>query len=162
MSEQGPIDPPARSDDPRGATRRDLLDVAIAGGAALLCGSTLYPVVRFVSAEPLLSTASSAFEVVVAKSTEVPRGSAIAFRFGEKPALLARDAGGRLHAFIALCTHLGCVVKFREDLGHIWCACHGGHFDLTGVNILGPPPRPLDRLDVELRGDDVVVRKVSA
>jgi cytochrome b6-f complex iron-sulfur subunit len=50
-------------------------------------------------------------------------------------------------------------VQFRPDMGHIWCACHNGHFDLAGRNIQGPPPRPLEELAVELRGEEVIVRR---
>jgi Rieske Fe-S protein len=41
----------------------------------------------------------------------------------------------------------------------MWCACHNGHFDLSGRNISGPPPRPLDSLTVNVQGDQIVVRK---
>jgi Rieske Fe-S protein len=43
----------------------------------------------------------------------------------------------------------------------VWCACHNGRFDLTGRNVGGPPPRPLDQLEVAVRGDDVVVSRKS-
>ncbi|MDP2471857.1 MAG: Rieske 2Fe-2S domain-containing protein, partial [Candidatus Palauibacterales bacterium] len=59
----------------------------------------------------------------------------------------------------AVCTHLSCTVQYREDLRQIWCACHNGHFDLNGRNVQGPPPRPLDAFDVNVRGDEIVVSK---
>jgi len=64
-----------------------------------------------------------------------------------------------LRAFTAICTHLGCIVEYRKDLNHIWCACHNGHYNLQGVNIAGPPPRPLEQYDVNVRGDTIVVSK---
>ena len=73
--------------------------------------------------------------------------------------------GGEKHiptrsvAFSAICTHLDCTVQFREDLSRIWCACHNGHFDLTGRNVEGPPPRPLDAFEVNVRGDEIVVSR---
>ena len=70
-----------------------------------------------------------------------------------------RTASGELRAFSAICTHLNCTVQYRDDLGHIWCACHNGHYDLNGRNIAGPPPRPLEALVVNVRGDQIVVRK---
>lgn len=142
---------------PEPSTRRDFLDTAILGGSVLLGGSALYPIVRFLNAPSPVD--ASALEVVVGKIGEVTPGTAVAFRFGNKPALLVRDGEGSLHAFIAICTHLDCVVQFRKDLGHIWCACHNGHFDLSGRNIQGPPPRPLTALAVEVRGDEIIARK---
>jgi Rieske Fe-S protein len=60
---------------------------------------------------------------------------------------------------LATCTHLACTVQYREDIGHIWCACHNGHFDLNGLNISGPPPRPLDQFVVNETADQIVVSK---
>jgi Rieske Fe-S protein len=48
-------------------------------------------------------------------------------------------------------------VQYRPDLAEIWCACHNGHFDLNGTNVAGPPPKPLERYDVKVRGDKIVV-----
>jgi Rieske Fe-S protein len=81
------------------------------------------------------------------------------FKFGNRAGILVRTSSGDLRAFNATCTHLNCIVQYREDLGHIWCACHNGHFDLTGVNVQGPPPRPLERYDVNVRGDQIVVSR---
>jgi Rieske Fe-S protein len=81
------------------------------------------------------------------------------FKFGSRPGILVRTPAGELRAFSAVCTHLNCTVQYRPDLGHIWCACHNGHFDLNGKNIAGPPPRPLDSFVVNVRGDQIVVSK---
>ncbi|MCK6549587.1 Rieske 2Fe-2S domain-containing protein [Myxococcota bacterium] len=143
--------------EPPAQTRRELLDTIAIGGGVLLGASAVYPVVSFLSApSPSLGGAA---EVAAGKASELIAGQAIAFRFGNKPALLVRDHGGHLRAFIALCTHLDCVVQFRAETSSIWCACHNGLYDLAGRNVQGPPPRPLTPLLVEVRGDDVFVRK---
>ena len=37
------------------------------------------------------------------------------------------------------------------------CPCHEGNFDaLTGAVLDGPPPRPLGRIDVEIRDDEQI------
>jgi cytochrome b6-f complex iron-sulfur subunit len=73
--------------------------------------------------------------------------------------LLVRTASGELRAFSATCTHLGCIVQYRGDIGEIWCACHNGHFDLNGRNVAGPPPAPLEAFTVNVSGDQIVVSK---
>jgi Rieske Fe-S protein len=162
MSTNGPNDPKPPTQptaaEGEGTSRREVLDAAISGGALLLGGTALYPIIRFVDGPPI-STGGD-IEVVAGKKSDVAPGKAMSFRFGNKPALLVRDPGGKLRAFIAICTHLSCVVQFREDFGHIWCACHNGHFDMTGRNVQGPPPRPLVELQIMYRDDDVIVRKV--
>jgi Rieske Fe-S protein len=46
--------------------------------------------------------------------------------------------------FSDICTHLGCRVKWHEEIRQYISPCHDGHFDLLGRNVSGPPPRPLD------------------
>ena len=96
---------------------------------------------------------------VPVKLDEVKPNTGQIFKFGSRPAILVRTEAGELRAFSAVCTHLNCTVQYRADLGHIWCACHNGHFDLKGQNIGGPPPRPLDAFVVNIRGTQIVVSK---
>ena len=37
------------------------------------------------------------------------------------------------------------------------CACHGGVFDESGVNLFGPPPRPLDIPPFRIDGTKLVL-----
>lgn len=68
------------------------------------------------------------------------------------------DVGGELRAFSAVCTHLGCIVRFEPEMNHLYCACHGGMFDRDGQVVGGPPPRPLPRYPVEVREGQVYVK----
>jgi len=43
----------------------------------------------------------------------------------------------------AVCTHLGCLTAWNQDLGIIECPCHGSKFQRTGEKIEGPAPKPL-------------------
>ena len=97
--------------------------------------------------------------VVAAKANELPPNSGKIFKFGNKPGILVRTASGELKAFSATCTHLDCIVQYRQDTKQIWCACHNGQYNLSGQNIGGPPPRPLEEFQVNTRGDDVVVTR---
>jgi Rieske Fe-S protein len=73
------------------------------------------------------------------------------------------DANGAgLVAFSQKCTHLTCAVIPDIEKGVIHCPCHEGLFDLkTGVVLAGPPPRPLTRILLEIRGDDVYATGVD-
>lgn len=62
---------------------------------------------------------------------------------------LVRDDAG-VHALSATCTHLGCRVRWDVGDSTFRCPCHGGVFDAEGRVVSGPPPRPLDRLDVRI------------
>jgi Rieske Fe-S protein len=98
------------------------------------------------------------FELEVKASEVLPNSGRIVPLAG-KPVLLFRDASGELKALTATCTHLDCTVQYRSARSDIWCACHNGVYDSSGVNISGPPPRPLTALKVQVRGERVVLRR---
>jgi len=62
---------------------------------------------------------------------------------------IVRDETGFL-SFSARCTHLGCMVVWNRDHNMFLCPCHGGKYDAEGLNVEGPPPRPLDLLALRL------------
>jgi Rieske Fe-S protein len=75
---------------------------------------------------------------------------------------LVRARDGSLVAYSQKCTHLSCAVIPHVEKGVLHCPCHEGYFDLaTGRNIAGPPPRPLPRVVVEVRGEDVYALSVE-
>src|SRR5262245_21102344 len=71
-------------------------------------------------------------------------------------AILIRTADGAYHAYGQKCTHLSCPVYYSRDHQRLECPCHEGAFDAATGNVLyGPPPRPLDAIEVETRGGQV-------
>jgi Rieske Fe-S protein len=62
---------------------------------------------------------------------------------GRERLIIFSPEEGRLQALSAKCTHEGCTVTYRQQEQIVWCACHNGRFDTEGLNISGPPPRPL-------------------
>ncbi|MFQ5721256.1 MAG: ubiquinol-cytochrome c reductase iron-sulfur subunit, partial [Candidatus Aminicenantales bacterium] len=62
-------------------------------------------------------------------------------------------------ALVGVCTHLSCNVTYLPQQRKFFCACHEGWYDENGINIGGPPPRPLRRLAVKIEGDKLVVSK---
>jgi Rieske Fe-S protein len=58
----------------------------------------------------------------------------------------------------SICPHLGCPVNWHPDQSQFVCPCHGGLFNFDGKNTGGPPPRPMDRLEYEVRGGRLWVR----
>jgi Rieske Fe-S protein len=97
--------------------------------------------------------------VSVGKNAEYPPNSGKIFKFGSKPGIMIRSETGELKAFSASCTHLDCIVQYDPGSKQIICACHNGVYDLTGKNVSGPPPRPLEEFTVNVKGDDITVTK---
>jgi Rieske Fe-S protein len=120
----------------------------------------VYPVSRYLV--PPASGESAASSVTLPfPPADLEPNSAKIFKFGNRAGIVVRTPTGELRAFSAACTHLGCIVQYRADLSELWCACHNGHFDLNGTNVAGPPPRPLDAFEVNVRGDQIVVTRGS-
>lgn len=137
--------------------------VRTAMGCVALCWGTmtLYPIYRYLSPKPgQVDDKAQVTSIEVCALTDLPAGAGKNFRFGSSPALVIHTDDGQLHAFNAVCTHLGCTVQYREDMKRIYCACHGGQYDPdTGKNVAGPPPKPLTALKVEVVSGKVVVSK---
>lgn len=60
------------------------------------------------------------------------------------------DKGTPYIAISSRCAHLGCPVRWVPASERFICPCHGGVYDLQGVRVGGPPPRPLDRFFTRL------------
>lgn len=145
---------------PAQPSRRKFLNwlLGTSGGAFLL--SVIYPVTRYLI-PPQVEESTARSATLSLKPGDVKPNSGEIFKFGSRPALLIKTSSGELKAFSAVCTHLGCIVQYRADLGHIWCACHNGHFDLNGHVVAGPPPLALEQYTVNVRGNQIVVSKGS-
>lgn len=72
---------------------------------------------------------------------------------------LFSEDGEKFKAYSGRCTHLGCGYSWDNDAKNFYCPCHRGRFDVkTGAVLDGPPPRPLDELEVEIRESAVFVK----
>lgn len=131
--------------------RRRFLDTVLGFGFFSTAVAFVYPVFRYMI--PPASGEPSVASVVAARLAALKPNSGIVFKFGEKPGLVVRTADGTLRAFSAVCTHLDCTVQYKADTSQIWCACHNGLYDLGGNVVSGPPPRPLETLTVNVRGE---------
>lgn len=141
-------------------SRRRFVDWLLGTSVGALVVAVVYPVGRYIVPPATAESTASSVTLPIAP-VDVAPGSGQIFKFGSSPGLLVRAPSGELRAFSASCTHLDCIVQYREDLGHIWCACHNGHFDLNGLNISGPPPRPLETYTVNETADQIVVSRGS-
>ena len=91
-------------------------------------------------------------------------GSSLVFTYpGEHdPCILIRLGDADLVAFSQKCTHLSCAVIPRPERNVIHCPCHEGFFDLrSGRPVAGPPPRPLPRILLEIRGREIYATGVE-
>ncbi len=69
---------------------------------------------------------------------------------------LTRTQDG-LMALYWKCVHLGCTVPWSPSENLFHCPCHGSIYNLTGQNVAGPAPRPLDYMEITVKGEDITV-----
>ncbi|GAB6082536.1 Rieske (2Fe-2S) protein [Desulfuromonas carbonis] len=135
------------------ARRRFFLTVILGGVGAVLAGAAGWPQFRFLS--------PSKGEGEGGKTTigrdKVPVGGAHFFNFHGHPAVVVQPQPGQFIALTAVCTHLGCIVKWEVDKGDFLCPCHGGRYSPDGQVTAGPPPKPLESYAVQIQGDQLLV-----
>jgi len=97
-------------------------------------------------------------DLMVANEDEVPLGRAkeISNLAGHRILLVHTNTGYR--AFSAVCTHLGCFVRYEHEKERFLCPCHMGLFDINGQVIGGPPPAPLREYEVKIANSVGYVR----
>ena len=64
-----------------------------------------------------------------------------------------RDREKGFAAASAVCTHLGCTVKFFQTDHHFHCPCHGSIYASDGKVLHGPAPKPLQWFEITLTRD---------
>ena len=144
-------------DPPPGPSRRTFLDILLGSSVFATLGAIFYPIIKFMVPPQVIEAQTNS--VAVGKNAEIPANSGKIFKFGSKPGIIIRTETGDLKAFSASCTHLDCIVQYDPGSKQIVCACHNGKYDLSGKNVSGPPPRPLEEFTVNVKGDDITVAR---
>ncbi|AGE21382.1 MULTISPECIES: ubiquinol-cytochrome c reductase iron-sulfur subunit [Geobacillus] len=77
-----------------------------------------------------------------------------------------KNEDGSLLIMSPICTHLGCTVGDAEENMQktgirFLCPCHAGQYDEYGINVGGPPPRPLDTFDAYIQDGNVYIAVLS-
>lgn len=98
-------------------------------------------------------------EALVGRASALGAGAVKMFSYPtpQDPCILVRRSNGALAAFSQKCTHLSCAVYYAAARDRLECPCHEGYFSAENGRVLqGPPPRPLPRILLDVRGDDIM------
>jgi nitrite reductase/ring-hydroxylating ferredoxin subunit len=100
----------------------------------------------------------------IATLDQIPVGGSLVFNYPveHEPCLLMRPDESTLLAYSQKCTHLSCAVIPELEKKQITFPCHHGYFALDDGRVLaGPPQRPLPRITIERRGNDIYATGVE-
>jgi len=85
----------------------------------------------------------------VSSAEEIEKGSGAIISHGTEKIAAYRDEKGKLYQRSAVCTHMGCIVRFNK-LEKTWdCPCHGSRFGTDGHVINTPAISELGELNKE-------------
>lgn len=145
---------PYERDEEAQVTRREFCNFLGLTSAALFVGAA-----GFAAKAALDSRESEALSPSLIQGAErLAPNSSLNFNYPtvRDSAILVRTPDGAFHAYGQKCTHLSCPVYYSRDHQRLECPCHEGAFDAANGNVLyGPPPRPLDTIEVETRDGQV-------
>ena len=134
-------------------SRRKFLGLCLGGITAALAAATFWPVWRYLAPRKGPGTEE---KTEVARNL-VPLGGAYFFTFRGHPAVALQPKADEFIALTAVCTHLGCIVKWLPDKEEFLCPCHGGRYSPEGKVLGGPPPAPLESYPVSVQADKIVI-----
>lgn len=159
------------SADPIAIGRRGFLQMTAAVAAAITAGVVGVPVVRAVASPALTKPVVDNWVKVADDIAVLDIGVPVRVDFVQTQddawitnralngVWLYTEDGEKFKAYNGHCTHLGCGYMLAKDGKSFVCPCHRGQFDIkTGAVLGGPPPRPLDELETEVRDGAVFVK----
>jgi cytochrome b6-f complex iron-sulfur subunit len=138
-------------------SRRSIVKYLLGFSFFATLGGVLVPIIGYLW-PPSRQQTEKGNQVRVASLAEVQAAGGLVVPADGQPVILTYSRNTNVKAFSAICTHLGCVVRWQSAAGYIECPCHDGRFNpQTGAVISGPPPTGLTPRDVVVDGDDVYV-----
>jgi glycine/D-amino acid oxidase-like deaminating enzyme/nitrite reductase/ring-hydroxylating ferredoxin subunit len=82
---------------------------------------------------------------------DVPRGEGKILKLDGQRVACYRDEQGKLTTVSAVCTHMGCLVRWNGAEKTWDCPCHGSRFQATGEVLAGPAESSLEAVETRQR-----------
>lgn len=101
---------------------------------------------------------------VIGSASDLERKGSLLFRYptDKDPCIAVRTPEGKVVAYSQVCTHLSCAVVYSKEQNQLLCPCHRGSFNIEqGAPTGGPPTRPLPKVQIEQRGDQLYATSVE-
>jgi nitrite reductase/ring-hydroxylating ferredoxin subunit len=139
--------------DEQYVSRRQFTKFLVLTSLGMFVGNAWILARSFFSRPPVYSAKT------VCKASNIPIGGVWLFRYPTEkdPCILIHPDEGTYVAYSQKCTHLSCAVYYAREKNRLECPCHEGYFSIRSGDVLqGPPPRPLPRVVLERRGDNLV------
>jgi menaquinol-cytochrome c reductase iron-sulfur subunit len=150
-----------------GITRRHFYVGAIYAIWAVIAAALGFPALVYLFLPPKIRKRQEWTEIGSVSNLAVDSPVEMAFRknrvdgwkvISEKStAWVLKRADNSVVAYGPQCTHLGCAYHWDDSKREFLCPCHNSLFAMDGKVISGPAARPLDRYDVRIEGNKLLI-----
>lgn len=157
--------------DPPGTTRRNFYTAAIYGLQALIASALGLPALIYLLVPPRMRRQSEWADAGDVSQLAPRMPVEMTFRrirvdgwkvTSEKStAWVVKNSGGQIWAFAPQCTHLGCAYHWDQARNEFVCPCHNSLFSIDGKVLGGPAPRPLDRYQTKIQGNQLLLGPIA-
>ncbi len=144
--------------DERYVTRRQLTKFLVLTSAAMFAGNLWILIKSVFRSMPKFPVQP------VARVGEIPVGGVKLFTYPtpQDRCIMVRTGENAYVAYSQKCTHLSCAVYFSPEHDRLECPCHEGYFSIADGSVLqGPPARPLPRVVLEQRGEEIAAVRMT-
>jgi len=145
--------------------RRNFFQIAITAIGGIIATGYVIPGIGYVISPaleektegwiPLGSIGDMPLNTPVLYKARVTQKTGWVTDYKEYAVYVITDDGENYKAISNVCTHLGCHVRWNEDQKTFTCPCHNAAFDLNGQVLHGPPPRPLDEMNIKIEDGNI-------
>lgn len=142
----------------RYVNRRQLAKFLTLGSLGMFAGNAWILVRSWLYKAPVYAQSA------VARIGEIPVGGVKLFQYPKSgdQCIMVRTAEDSYVAFSQKCTHLSCAVYYSREQDRLECPCHQGYFSVHDGSVLqGPPTRPLPRVVLERKGDELIAIRME-
>lgn len=137
--------------------RRAFLGTLLGGWVTAAVGGVVYPVLHFLNAPPM----GQEQKQVTLTPDDLAEGEAIQIVRQGEPVIVIRTGADEFTTLSAVCTHLGCIVKWDAATRTLECPCHAARFDMAGNVLGGPPQSPLPAYPTTVEDGTIVIRTAA-
>lgn len=134
-------------------TRRSFLDLIVAAGSAITAAAIAIPGLLYLWPA---AGGGAGEDVEVKGAKDMTPGQAKTIQVRGKAVIVLRRKGDFV-AYSAVCTHLGCLVKWNAAQKEFLCPCHAAVFDAEGRIVSGPAPADMPVYNVKEIGEKLYV-----
>jgi menaquinol-cytochrome c reductase iron-sulfur subunit len=150
-----------------GTTRRGFYEAAIYGLWGLITAALSLPALVYLLVPPKMRKQSDWVEAGDIREVTPGLPVEMAFRRNrvdgwkvtseKNTTWVVRLPNNEVVAYAPQCTHLACAYHWDQAKTEFICPCHNSLFAMDGKVLGGPAPRPLDRYQVKIDGNKLLI-----